>query len=83
MLITHEPDVAAQAKRVIGLSDGKIVEDRRSAAVHGAPRPAGAAEVSPPRNTDAAAAEAQPVIGVETLRIAWGGIHRQQAALRP
>jgi putative ABC transport system ATP-binding protein len=28
VLITHEPDVAAQAKRVITLSDGEIVEDR-------------------------------------------------------
>ncbi|MGO9489751.1 MAG: ABC transporter ATP-binding protein [Solirubrobacteraceae bacterium] len=30
ILITHEPDVAAQAKRVIRLSDGRIVEDRRA-----------------------------------------------------
>ncbi|HST55406.1 MAG TPA: ABC transporter ATP-binding protein [Solirubrobacteraceae bacterium] len=29
VLITHEPDVAAQARRVITLSDGQIVEDRR------------------------------------------------------
>jgi putative ABC transport system ATP-binding protein len=29
VLITHEPDVAAQAKRVIRLSDGQVVEDRR------------------------------------------------------
>ena len=29
VLITHEPDVAAQAKRVVSLSDGEIVEDRR------------------------------------------------------
>jgi putative ABC transport system ATP-binding protein len=29
VLITHEPDVAAQAKRVVRLSDGEIVEDRR------------------------------------------------------
>jgi putative ABC transport system ATP-binding protein len=29
VLITHEPDVAAQARRVVRLSDGQIVEDRR------------------------------------------------------
>ncbi len=38
VLITHEPHVAEQAKRVIGLSDGKILEDRRVGAVHEAPR---------------------------------------------
>ncbi len=30
VLITHEPDVAAQAKRTIRLSDGKIIEDSRA-----------------------------------------------------
>jgi putative ABC transport system ATP-binding protein len=30
VLITHEPDVATQAKRTIRLSDGKIVEDSRA-----------------------------------------------------
>jgi putative ABC transport system ATP-binding protein len=29
VLITHEPDVAEQAKRVIHLSDGRVTEDRR------------------------------------------------------
>ncbi len=29
VLITHEPDVSARAKRVVGLSDGRVVEDRR------------------------------------------------------
>jgi len=37
VLITHEPDVAAQCKRVIRLSDGAVVEDRRSAGVHDPP----------------------------------------------
>ena len=37
VLITHEPDVAQQAKRVISLSDGEVMEDRRIAGVHDAP----------------------------------------------
>jgi putative ABC transport system ATP-binding protein len=37
VLITHEPDVAEQAKRVISLSDGKVLEDRRITGVHDAP----------------------------------------------
>ena len=39
VLITHEPDVAARAKRVVRLADGRVVEDRRVAAVRArAPR---------------------------------------------
>jgi putative ABC transport system ATP-binding protein len=34
VLITHEPDVAAQAKRVITLQDGEVVADERRCAVH-------------------------------------------------
>jgi putative ABC transport system ATP-binding protein len=37
VLITHEPDVAAQAKRMIRLSDGELVEDHRSLDVHDRP----------------------------------------------
>ena len=38
VLITHEPDVAEQAKRVIHLSDGRVVEDERNDGVREAPR---------------------------------------------
>ncbi len=37
VLITHEPEVAEQAARVIRLSDGEIIEDTRTGAGHGWP----------------------------------------------
>ncbi len=37
VLITHEPDVAEQSKRIIRLSDGQIVEDQRTLDVHDPP----------------------------------------------
>jgi putative ABC transport system ATP-binding protein len=37
VLITHEPDVAEQTKRIVRLSDGEVVEDRRLAGLHDAP----------------------------------------------
>jgi putative ABC transport system ATP-binding protein len=37
VLITHEPDVAEQAKRVVTLSDGRVIGDRRVTAAHDAP----------------------------------------------
>ena len=37
VLITHEPDVASQAKRVIHLSDGRVVSDERNAGVDDPP----------------------------------------------
>jgi putative ABC transport system ATP-binding protein len=40
VLITHEPDVAEQAKRIVRLSDGQIVEDRRIGAGSTAGAPA-------------------------------------------
>jgi putative ABC transport system ATP-binding protein len=37
VMITHEPEVAAHAKRVIQVADGRIVADMRQAAVDGPP----------------------------------------------
>jgi putative ABC transport system ATP-binding protein len=37
VMITHEADVAAHAKRVIRLRDGQVIDDRRQAAVAGPP----------------------------------------------
>jgi putative ABC transport system ATP-binding protein len=57
VLITHEPDVAQQSKRVIRLSDGEVVEDHRSLGVHDAPPPFRAQKSS---HQHAAVVEAQP-----------------------
>jgi putative ABC transport system ATP-binding protein len=37
VIITHEDDVAAHAKRIIELTDGRISDDRRNAPVAGDP----------------------------------------------
>jgi putative ABC transport system ATP-binding protein len=37
VLITHEPDVAQQTKRVIRLSDGEVIDDHRTLGVHDPP----------------------------------------------
>jgi putative ABC transport system ATP-binding protein len=37
VMITHEHDVAAHAKRVIALADGEIITDERRAPLHGPP----------------------------------------------
>ena len=71
VLITHEPDVAEQTKRIVRLSDGKIVEDRRLAGVHDPPPVPRSAEVRPPPRRRGGGAR---MIGAETLRIAWNGI---------
>ncbi|MGE0878603.1 MAG: ABC transporter ATP-binding protein [Acidimicrobiia bacterium] len=42
VVITHEHDVAAHAKRVVRLRDGLVIEDRRQASVDGAPPRLGA-----------------------------------------
>jgi putative ABC transport system ATP-binding protein len=59
VLITHEPDVAEQAKRVIRLSDGEVVEDRRITGVHDAP-PLVRNQKSHHQATDADLVQAQP-----------------------
>jgi putative ABC transport system ATP-binding protein len=59
VLITHEPDVAEQAKRVISLSDGRVVEDRRTAAAHDAPPALGQLKSSH-RSAEATTSEPRP-----------------------
>jgi putative ABC transport system ATP-binding protein len=51
VLITHEPDVARQAKRVIGLSDGAVVQDSRSRAVRDDPPAVGRQKSAHPPST--------------------------------
>jgi putative ABC transport system ATP-binding protein len=60
VLITHEPDVAELAKRVISLSDGRVLEDRRVSGVHDAP-PALRSQKSahPPARSSTAVLEAK------------------------
>jgi putative ABC transport system ATP-binding protein len=59
VLITHEPDVAEQSKRLVRLSDGEIVEDRRTLGVHDTP-PAPHAQKSAHHPGEADVMGAQP-----------------------
>jgi putative ABC transport system ATP-binding protein len=59
VLITHEPDVAELAKRVVSLSDGEVVEDRRVTGAHDVP-PVLQHLKSAHRATDPDATETQP-----------------------
>jgi len=59
VLITHEPDVAEQTKRIVRLSDGEVIEDRRLVNVHDAlPAPHDLKAAHHPLGT--AGGEAQP-----------------------
>ncbi len=59
VLITHEPDVAEQAKRVIRLSDGEVVEDRRLLGVADPPPVVQGQKTSHP-TIDASVAQVKP-----------------------
>jgi len=58
VLITHEPDVAEQTKRVIRLSDGEVIEDHRSLGLHDPPPAPHKQKSAHHQTTDAGVAEA-------------------------
>jgi putative ABC transport system ATP-binding protein len=60
VLITHEPDVAEQARRIIRLSDGEVVEDRRIHELDEAAPPARAQKSAHPGATTTSVLEARP-----------------------
>ena len=75
VLITHEPDVAARAKRVVRLADGPVAEDRRVVDV--ADAPPGLDRPSAAHRRDGRGrglGKSACVIRFETLRLALGGL---------
>jgi len=69
VLITHEDDVAAHAKRIIRLRDGQVVDDHRTGPAQGPPPRYHAVTALPPTEgaTEAGAAQLPP------LRLRRGG----------
>ena len=82
VLITHEPDVAEQAKRVIRLSDGEVVEDRRWPACT-TPRPRSRARSRPTPSRRRRRRGGPAMIGRRDAAHRLERDHRQQAALGP
>ena len=68
VVITHEAEVAARARRVVRLRDGVVISDERQRALDD---PADAAPVAPPRARESSAGG----FGLENLRNAFGGIN--------
>jgi len=60
VLITHEPDVAEQTKRVVRLSDGAVVQDTRTLAVADPPPAPRSQKSAHRRPVDAGLTEARP-----------------------
>ncbi len=60
VLITHEPDVAEQTKRVVRLSDGAVVRDTRTLAVHDPPPAPRGQKSAHRRPLDAGLTQARP-----------------------
>jgi putative ABC transport system ATP-binding protein len=53
ILVTHEPDIAGYASRVLRFKDGKLVEDKRQTPVKGEAMEAGTMEANMEPNMEA------------------------------
>ncbi len=74
VIVTHEPDIAAQARRVVQMRDGKIVFDGPASQVYPARTVATGAEVAPvrdgvPQSADASASPVLPAAEVDSSRL--------------
>ena len=67
LLITHDPEVAAHAERIIEIRDGEIISDQKTAA----------ADLPKARLPAAATAKEQPLIDIwESTKAAFSALHR-------